>query len=192
MKLALILLIFITNLYSCAVYTNHVPIADVYVSIDAQKEKTTFTITWDFKEFFIASLDDHDLNENGKFDENEKEDIRDEWIDYAFKNNHITELVYTNKDKRIRKSLMSKIDVHTSNLTVSKDNMKYVYSFDTDFIIEENNKIFIRFLDDNEKINLALKSVTVENYNGPKTVLPQDIRANIYFYDHKVKYRKKN
>ena len=187
-KIILILFVLIGNVYSCPVYENPTPIADTYVNIDAKKLKTSFNITWKFKEFYIESLlEEHDRNKNGKFDKDEQDDIKHELIAYVEKNNYITEVAYTKKGQRAKKSLLSELKVIESGLIFSDDGIKYYYKFDTNFVIEENHRLFIRFLDPKEKVQLNLKDIVISNYSGKKVVKPQDIRANIYFYDHKKK-----
>jgi len=191
-KFILTLLFIIASAYSCPIYETPVPMADAYVGIDAKNSKTSFNITWKFKEFFIQSLlTEHDKNKNGKFDKDEQEDIKKELIDYVEANNNITEIVYVEKGQRVRKSLMSKINIIDSGLLFSGEDIKYYYNFVTSFILKEDHRLFIRFLDPKEKVYLNLKDVLVNNYNSKKVIVAQNIRANIYFYEYIAKYRKK-
>jgi len=191
-KIILISLFIAINAYSCPIYEKHTPMIDAYISIDAKESNTSFSITWKFKEFYIQSLlSEHDLNKNQKFDKNEQEDIKKELIDYVESNNYITEIVYVKKGQRIKKSLMSKLEIIKSKLIFSDDGIEYKYDFETDFVLEKKHRLFIRFLDPKEKVHLNLQEVLINNYDGKKVIMPQDIRANIYFYDYKPKYRKK-
>jgi len=188
-KITLLLLLTHTSSYACPIYENPIPMADVNIDIDAKKSKTSFNITWQFKEFFIQELLlDHDINKNGKFDKNEQEDIKNELIAYIEKNNYITEIVYVKKGQRVKKSLMSKINPIKSKLSFSDDGIKYSYSFDTDFILENNHRLFIRFLDSKEKVHIIIKGLHVNNYSSKKVIVTQDIRASVYFYDFKPKH----
>ena len=190
LKITLILLFITTSAYSCGVYTTQIPIADISVSIDAKKSKTSFRITWEFKDFFIQSLQEHDRNKNGKFDLDEQKEIRDEYIGHLESNNYITELVYVKKGQRIRKSLINKINVKDSKLIFSDDGIKYYFDFDTDFVLENDHRLFIRFLDHTEKLIVVLKDVVVNNYKNTKVIITQDIRSNVYFYNYIPKHTK--
>ena len=72
--------------------------------------------------------------------------------------------------------------------------INYTFSFDTDFILQKDHRLFIRILDPNQRVYIALKEIKIHNYNGIKSIVKQDIRANIYFYKHVKKYNslKKN
>jgi len=190
-KTILFLLLINSSSFACAVYTDHASMADVKVEVNAQKSNTSFSITWNFTKGFIASLQDHDKNKNGKFDKNEQEDIENEYISHLAKNNYITELVYVKKGQRIRKSLINKLNVKDSGLIFSDNGIKYYYNFDTDFVIEKDHRLFVRFIDPTEIWHIGLREVLVNNYSGTKVIAPQEIRANIYFYEHVAKYQKK-
>ena len=191
-KIILVLLLIITNASACPVYEDPVPIADVFVNIDAKESKTSFSITWKFKEFFIQSLLlEHDKNKNGKFDKDEQKEIKDEWIKDVEENNYITQIVYVKKGQRVRKSLASNINSIDSELIFSNDEINYNFNFDTNFVLQDDNRLFIRFLDPNEKISVSLKDIVLNNYSDKKVIVAQDIRANIYFYDFVPNYTKK-
>ena len=185
-------LVFISiTAFSCPIYDTPIPMADIHVNIDSKKSNTSFEITWKFKEFYIQSLLlEHDKNKNGKFDKDEQDEIKNELIKYVEENNYITDIVYVEKDQRIKKSLAVKLNIISSSLVFTDDKITYTYNFDTDFILSENHRLFIRFLDQTERIQVNLQEVVINNYNGPKVILPQDIRANIYFYNYVPKYRK--
>ncbi len=181
------LLLLVTQItYACGVYTCEVPIADIYVNVDAKQTKTSFSITWKFKE---KLLHEHDKNKNNKFDKDELQEIEDEYINHLEKSNFITEIVYVKKGQRVKKSLIETINLRDSKLSVSGLNVKYTYEFDTNFILEKNHRLFIRFLDPTEKVYVELKDIVVDNYNGEKVIAAQKIRANIYFYEYKKKYK---
>ena len=189
-KILLLMLAFSSSVDACPPFKTLVPIADVYVEIDAQEIKTSFDITWKFKKDFVNSLSEHDKNHNGIFDKDEQEDIKHEYLAHLEENNYITEIVYVKKGKRIKKSLILKIKLKESKLIFADGEMTYRYSFDTDFIIKKDHRMFIRFLDPTQKVNIELKEIKVNNYTGEKVILPQDIRANIYFYKHTIKSMK--
>ena len=184
----LLILIFLSlSSFACGVYEATTPIADVSVNIDVKKEKTTFKITWEFKEDLLC---EHDKNANKNFDKNEQDEIREEYVHHLEHTNYITEIVYVKKGQRVKKNLIQKINVKNSKLTFDGMKIKYYYEFDTNFVIKKDYRIFIRFLDPSEKINVSLKEVKVDNYNDTVVIKPQDIRANIYFYDYVKKYNK--
>ena len=183
----------ITNSFACPVYETPVPVADTSVNIEAKKSKTSFNIVWEFKEFFIESLlSEHDKNKNGKFDKDEQDDIKNELIAYIEKNNFITEVAYVKKGQRVKKNSLSKIDAKSTELLFTKSGIKYSYRFDTDFVLQKDHRLFLRFLDPQEKVHVALKDIALNNYNGKNYIKPQDIRANIYFYETKRKSLKQH
>lgn len=189
-KILSVLFLLTSTVYSCAVYTEYIPIADAYVNIDAKKDKTSFEITWEFREGFVDALSFYDKNKNGKFDKHEQETIKKEWIANAQTDNHITEIVYVKKGQRVKKSLIIKIDVKDSHFTFSDKGIKYVYNFDANFVLQKDHRLFIRFIDPKEKMNLNLKNIIVNNYDEKLVIIPQDIRANLYFYNHTIKHKK--
>lgn len=184
-KTILILLSMSVITYACPVYTTPIPIADVSVNIDSKKTKTSFSVVWEFKEELLS---DHDKNNNKKFDEDEQQEIRDEYIAHLKSIDFMTEIVYVEKGQRTKKSLMQKIDIKNSKLTFSGMKIKYYYEFDTDIVFSKDHRLFIRFLDPSEKVNVTLKDVNIKNYIGKKIIKLQDIRANIYFYNYAKKY----
>ena len=186
-KTLFILILLTLSSFACGVYEATTPIADVSVNIDAKKDKTTFKITWEFKENLLA---DHDKNQNKIFDKDEQAEIREEYVHHLEHSNYITEIVYVKKGQRVKKNLIQKIKVKKSKLTFWGLKVKYYYEFDTNFKIKKDHRIFIRFLDPSEKITIALKEVKVNNYKGELVIIPQDIRANIYFYNYIKKYKK--
>jgi hypothetical protein len=185
----ILVFLFITfNAYSCPVFKDPIPIADTYIKIDAKTSKTSFEITWKFKELYINSLlAEHDINKNGKFDKNEQEDIKEELIKHLKKNNFITQIIYVKKGEKLKSRLIQKIKPIKEKLTFSDDAIEYFYSFDTDFILQKNHRLFIRFLDPKERVDVSVKDVTLNNYSGKKSIVLKSVRANIYFYDYKPK-----
>ena len=180
-KIILILALIIANSFACPPFKIPIPIADVSVEIDAKKTKTSFVITWDFRKNMLL---EHDRNNNKKFDKNEQDEIKKEYIEYIKKRNYITEIVYVKKQNRIKKSLINKINLKNNNITFSNMKIKYSYSFDADFIIKKDYRLFIRILDPKQRVYIALKEINIKGYNDIKTIVIQDIRANIYFYKH--------
>ena len=186
-KIIITLILLNLSVYGCGVYTTPVPIADISVEIDAKKDKTSFVITWNFKEDLLC---EHDKNQNNKFDKNEQDEIIQEYIHHLEKTNYITEIVYVKKAQRIKKSLIQKIDVKDSKMTFSGMKVKYVYKFEMPFVLQKDHRMFIRFLDPSEKVEVTLKDIKLKNYHTKSVIVIQDIRANIYFYNHVKKYNK--
>jgi len=186
-KTLLILILLSLSTYACPPFIEPIPVANVSIDIDAKKTKTSFVFTW---EFIKNRLLEHDKNKNNKFDKDEIQEIKEEHIDYIKKYNYITEIVYVKKGQRVKKSLISKINIKDEKFSVSGMDIKYSFSFDTDFVLKKDHRLFIRILDPKQKVFVALKEIKVHNYNGVKSVVIQDIRANIYFYKHVKKYNK--
>ena len=184
-KTLLILILLSLSSYACPPFIEPIPIANVSIDIEAKKTKTSFKITW---KFIKNRLLDHDKNKNNKFDKDEQEEIEEEYINYIKERNYITEIVYVKKGQRVKKSLICKIDVKSSKVVFSGMNINYTFSFDTDFVLQKDHRLFIRIIDPKQRVFIALKEIKVHNYNGVKSIVTQDIRANIYFYKHVKKY----
>lgn len=186
-KLLLFLLLLNINLFACTTAVVIVPIIDASVKINAKKSNTSFNITWKFKKDFIASLAPYDKNKNGKFDKDEQKEIENNFISYVKANNYLTDIIYIKKDQKIRKSQKRKLNITDSGLIFSDDEIKYYFNCNVDFTLEEDHRLYIRFFDTKSNINIALKDISLNNYNGVKVIKPQDIRANIYFYNYIAK-----
>lgn len=187
LKAVLFLLLANINLYSCNTAEPIIPIIDGYVEVNAKKSATTFNITWEFKKDFIKSLSAYDKNKNGKFDKDEQEEIKDNFISYVKANDYLTDIIYIEKDQKVNKNKRRKFNVTDSRLIFSDDNIKYCFNCDTDFVLEKDHRLYIRFFDAKLNVNVALKEIHLNNYEGKKVIKPQDIRANIYFYDYVAK-----
>lgn len=185
----LFLLLTNINLHSCTTAEPVIPIIDAYVKVDAKKTCTSFNIVWKFKKNFIASLAPYDTNKNGKFDKNEQEQIKNNFISYIEANGYFTDIVYTKKDEKVKKSKRSKLNITDSAFVFSGDDITYTFNCDTNFRVEKDHRLYIRFLDEKSNVNVALKDVSIDNYSGTKVIRPQDIRANIYFYKYLTKKR---
>jgi hypothetical protein len=184
----LVLFLFVTlNIYACGVYTTPVPVADVSIDIYAKKDKTSFHVVWDFKPEILC---EHDKNDNKTFDKDEQEDIKKEYIDYIKTRNHILDIVYVKKGEKVKKSLAQKIKIKNEKLEFSKLDIKYSFDFNTDFVLQKNHRLFVRILDPKLRVDVLLKEIKIHNYKDTVVIAPQDIRANIYFYNHKKKYHK--
>ncbi len=175
------------NLYSCNTAEPIIPIIDGYVEVDAKKSSTSFNITWKFKKSFIKSLSAYDKNKNGKFDKDEQEEIKNNFISYVKANDYLTDIIYIEKDQKVNKNKRRKFNVTDSKLIFSDDDIKYCFNCDTDFTLQKDHRLYIRFFDDKLNVNVALKEININNYEGKKVIRPQDIRANIYFYDYVAK-----
>ena len=182
----LILILLSVSSYACPPFIEPVPIAEVSIDIDAKKTKTSFKITW---KFIKNRLIEHDKNKNNKFDKDEIQEIEEEYINYIKEHKYITEIVYVKKDQKVKKSLISKINVKNSKVVFSGMDINYTFSFDTDFVLQKDYRLFIRILDPNQRVFISLKEIEVHNYKGEKSIVTQDIRTNIYFYKHVKKYR---
>ncbi len=186
-KSILFLLLTYTNLYSCTAPIVTIPIIDAYININAKESSTSFNISWEFNKEFIESLSYHDKNNNGKFDKDEQENIKKSFIDYVEKHNYLTDIIYIEKNQKIRKSQLRKLNITDSGLIFSDDGIKFYFNFDTDFILEKDHRLYIRFFDIKANINVTLKEVLLNNYNGIRVIESKNTRANIYFYEHLVK-----
>ena len=185
-KIIITLILLSLSVYACPPFKDPIPIADVHVEIDAKKTKTSFKIIWEFKTDLLAN---HDKNKNGIFDKDEQEDIKNEYINHIKSVNYMTDIVYVKKGQRVKKSLAKKIIVNDFKLTFSDKVIKLYYTFNTNFTLKQNHKLFIRFLDPVQKVHVSLSDIIIKNYKGTKSIVTQDIRANIYFYKHKKKYK---
>ncbi len=191
-KITLALLFIGISTYACSTAPLIIPIADAHVSIDAGKSKTSFSIVWKFTKDFTASLSNHDKNRNGKFDKEEQEEIANIFTGYVEANNCFTDIIYTKKDQKIKKSLINRLNIVDSGLRFSDKDIEYYFNFDTDFVLQEDHRLYIRFLDPKFNVNVSLKDVTLNNYSGKNVIRPQNIRANIYFYDYVAKKESAN
>ncbi len=175
--------------FACPKFEIPVPMIDAYVKIDAKKDKTSFDIRWKFNDFYKKSLLlEHDKNKNALFDEDEQKEIIEEFAKHIKEQNYLTQILYLKKDQRLKKRLIEKIDLKKANLTFKKDEIEFRYSFDMDFVLEKNHRLFIRFIDPQKILHVDIKDVVIEGYKEKKVTVVDGIRVNIYLFDYKPKY----
>ncbi len=189
LKLILFLLIVNINLYSCScnepILTNSM--IDANITIDSKKDMTSFHVYWKFKKDFIKTLSHYDKNKNFKFDKDEQNSIRDDFVNYIKTSNYLTDVIYIKKGLKIRKNKIRDLKITDSKMTFLNGNIEYYFNFDMNFVLKDNHRLYIRFFDSKSNINIALKNIVLNNYDGIKVIEAKNSRANIYFYEHVIK-----
>ncbi|MEA3289443.1 MAG: hypothetical protein U9Q04_04590 [Campylobacterota bacterium] len=159
-----------------------IPIVDVKAYIITNEEDTTFDITWKFSKEYMDTLTIYDMNENGKFDKSEKQDIQNTLTQYIKKLNYLTDIIYNPKDFKFTLNNLSIIKPHKENFEFKNGEMFYNYTFTLDFKLQKDHKLYMGFYDKQGNFVFKLNDSILKNYNGDKTIEPQDFYTYYYFY----------
>ena len=96
--LYILLTLFITTTsFGCALCQMDIPKVSVDTKISALSTKTTFEVIWRFDKQFVSKLKFYDLNQNGKFDDDEQKAITKALEDYLYIFNHLTKITYAKR-----------------------------------------------------------------------------------------------
>jgi len=182
LKIILLITLFISSLYSCDLCRASIPKVDVKAYISSNETNTSFDISWKFSKEYMSTLLIYDMNDNGIFDKSEKIEIQNTLLDYLKKLNYLTDIIYNKKDIEFSLNNINQIKLNKQSFEFKNGEMYYNYSFDLDFKLEENNKLYIGFYDKNGNFLFQLNDIILKNYKGVKTIEPQDFYTYLYFY----------
>lgn len=186
MNKLIILFLFIFNsfLYACAMCAIAVPRVDVYTTIYAKENVTTFDITWKFQKIFNEALKPYDVNENGTFEKAERDAILESIIVYVKPIHYLTNLEYVLKDKEFEEYFIEPIITNFERLTFNKEGeMEFNYNFELNFPLHQDHKLSISFFDGGGNFDFVLKDIILKDYKGFKAIVPKLQNTYIYFFE---------
>ncbi len=176
------LVIFNSFLYGCAMCAVSVPQVNVYTTIYAKENSTTFDITWKFHKVFTEALKAYDINENGTFEKEEKDKLLETIIVYIKPINYLTNLEYVKKDAPFEEYYIEPIHTNFEKITFHDGALEFHYNFTLDFPLQKEHKLSISFFDGGGNFDFILKDVVFKNYNGFKAIVPKLTQTYIYFF----------
>jgi len=185
MNKLLILLLFIFNsfLYGCALCTLAVPKVDVYTTIYAKKDFTTFDVTWKFHTAFSEALKPYDVNENGIYEKAEKEAILEALIVYIKPIHYLTNIEYIKKDTEFEEYFYEPIITNFERITFSETNqMIFNYNFEIPITLQKDYKLALNYYDGGGNFDFILKDIILKDYNGFKAIVPKFAQTYVYFF----------
>jgi len=171
-----------TTSFSCALCQMDIPIVTVDTKVSTLPTKTHFKIKWKFDEKFVSNLTQYDLNENGKFDKDEKDAITKALENYLYIFNYLTKITYSKR--HFISDKIVEIKPNITQMVFENGSMYYIFDFDTDFILQNDYTLNIKFEDTQENFNFTLKDIILDNYQNKYQIKPSEHFAQIIFNDH--------
>lgn len=159
-----------------------IPTVEVDVDIANTGSNTRFDIKWHFHKEFVDTLTIYDTNKNGKFEPEEKKELKASLVDYIKQFNYLTQLEYGLKEKKFYSNKNRSLVVSDDNLYFEARNMIYSYSFTTNFLLKKDHKIYIAFDDINGNFKFKIKDLKVKGFEEFKSYEPKLTHAFIRFY----------
>ena len=101
-QIALLMFLFGTFAYGCAMCQMSVPQVSVYTKIYDKKDHTAFDVTWKFHKTFTTMLKAYDENGDGIFDDLDREAILKSIVIYIAPLNYLAEVQYVPKDSEFK------------------------------------------------------------------------------------------
>jgi ABC-type nickel/cobalt efflux system permease component RcnA len=185
LRILFFITISINSLLGCNLCALDIPNIHLNTTIEAKKDKTDFTVTWEFDEKFISTLVQYDENQNNKFDPDEQKNIIKALEDYLKQFNYLTNIIYTKKGIKFKKKMIVQLKNISSTYDFKDDGkLTYTFNFSRDFILKDDHRLYIAFHDKGNNFNFILQDVVVKNYHKTKIIKPEDTRVNIYFYNY--------
>ena len=185
MNKLLVLFLFILNssLYGCAMCAISVPKVDVYTTIYAKGNVTTFDVKWQFQKVFNEALKPYDVNGNGTFEKPEKDAILESILVYIKPIHYLTNIELMKKDKEFEEYYIEPIITNFERLTFDKDGaMVFNYNFEIPFVLKEDYKLSLSYFDGGGNFDFVLKDVVLKEYNKFKAIVPRFNQTYIYFF----------
>jgi len=183
--LILISFLFQSYILGCTICTTEVPEVMVNVEVTAQQKKTHFDIKWNFHKEFTDSLTQYDLNDNQKFEEDEKLMIKESLVDYLNRFHYLTNIEYKYQEK-LSSQYIESITPTISNLFFTKEGMTFHYTFDLEFVLEDKHDFFISFDDEGGNFNFTLQNILLKNYPHAYTLSKNFMSSTIKLDDPSI------
>lgn len=181
----LVLSLFFSNyLYSCGICVDSIAKGEVDVVIEMKNDKTYFDIKWRFHKEFVSTLTQYDLNDNGIFEDNEKNSIELSLVNYMEKVNYLIDINFIHKDKEFALSKAEKIEPNYSKLVFDSKGMIYEFKFELDIKLQDDHKLHIGFFDEGNYFQFKIKDIVIKNYKKIKSIKLKEFYAYIYFYEN--------
>ncbi len=184
--LVLISALFHSVLFACSICVTDVPQVIVNVEVKAEETKTHFDIKWNFHKTFTNSLTQYDLNDNNKFEENEKLMIKESLVDYLNKFHYLTDIEYKQHKKQTNTQYIKNITQITSNLLFTEEGMTFHYTFELAFILKNNHNLFIGFNDEGGNFSFTLQNILLKNYPNSYSLNKDLISSTIKLSDSSI------
>lgn len=159
-----------------------IPEVKVSADITNKDSSTLFDIKWHFDKTFVDTLSIYDVNKNGKFEPEEKKELKGILVDYIKEFNYLTRVEYGQKGKKFYSHRSNTIKPFEDKLYFKDQDMFYSYSFELDFKLQKDHKIYLAFEDMNGNFKFKIKDLNLKNYEGLKYYEPKLSDAFIRFY----------
>lgn len=183
MRYILVLVLFLSSVYSCSLCSIYSPNAHIKTTIEVKEKDTHFDISWQFDENFVKTLNVYDENSNNIFDPQEIKEIEKALVIYLNDTEYLTHISYTKKDQNItKKNIYTPKDV-IYTLDLQSDKMIFSYAFELPIVLKENKKLMLEFYDEGNNFNFIAKDTIVKNYHKTKIIQLEANQIFIYFYN---------
>ena len=183
---ALVFFVFQSFLWSCTVCTNEVPQVNVTADVTSQKEKTVFEVQWRFHKQFVDNLTQYDINENQKFEINEKLLIQDSLESYLKEYHYLTDIEYKHQKKYTKTKYVENIKILSSKLLFDDKGMEFQYTFELPITLKNSYKLYLGFNDERGNFNFIFKNMSLDDYPHSYTLNKGFYFAEILFSDPNI------
>lgn len=181
--------------YGCALCALQVPTAHILLSFEEnQNVLKNVHVRWKFSPDFTDDLyASYDINGNGKFEKNEKNEIQFALTDYLKRKNFLLNLGYYEKSDEIFHPLP--INAKNLNLSIDGDkNMFFDFDINQTLPLKANRVIKVQFLDDEGYFDFVITNSKIINFEN-FTMMPNTNLSTAFFEVSKqsvVQKRKKD
>ena len=169
----------------CTICTTEVPQVIVNVEITSKDKTTHFDIKWKFHQEFTQSLTQYDLNDNNKFEEDEKLMIKESLVDYLNRFHYLTNIEYKYQEK-LSSQYIEKIIPSISELHFINGGMLFHYTFELAFTLEDKHELYVGFDDEGGNFTFTLQNILLKNYPHAYTLSKDFISSTIKLDDPSI------
>ncbi len=187
LKILLLLSLFFSNLFSCALCAQYTPSAHVDIKVDIDDTSIQKAqISWKFSQEFIETImPKYDKNENRAFDIDEMQKIEKAFVDYIQPIDFLTEIKYYKKDTNSTFEQIPKMKFEpTSYRTYLKSGELYFdYNLTLDYPLHKEYILYFSIFDDEQYMNFIINPLGI-TFDTPKEYkIIENANMHMLFFD---------
>jgi len=174
----LVLFIFTTLSWSCAVCKVQVPDVNVSITQSHSDEAITLDILWDFKSYFSAETRlTYDENRNEVLDPEEIATIHSNFIEYLDEENYVTQVKYIKEAKSYEEAKHVTFDVLNSKTEFTHDRLSFKYTLQLHTKPRKDETLYVSLYDGQGYFRFHISEILPQDTKLKETVFISDFSA---------------
>lgn len=171
LKYIIIILLFSTLSWGCAVCKVQVPNVDVYIDETHNDSNITLNIIWKFQDYFSAETKlSYDENRNQILDPEEINTIHSNFIEYLEKEYYLTHIKYVKDVNTFEEANYLTFNIKGSQTEFIDDRLLFRYTLILHSAPRKDEVLYIKLHDDQRYFNFTISEIILQDKSSTKSI----------------------